>query len=93
MRDKLGQTFRGRISAVTGFGLFVELDDIYVEGLVHITALKNDYYAFDAVKHRLVGERTGKIYRLGDYMHVQVVRVDLDERKIDFEPVLSESNA
>ncbi|KTD21796.1 ribonuclease R [Legionella londiniensis] len=87
MQDKLGQTFSGRISAVTGFGLFVELDDIYVEGLVHITSLKNDYYHFDAIKHRLTGERGGRVYRLGDKMAVMVARVDLDERKIDFEPV------
>lgn len=90
MQDKLGQVFRGKISAVTGFGLFVELDDIYVEGLVHVTSLKNDYYAFDAVKHRLVGERGGHVYRLGDPMTVLVARVDLDERKIDFEPVEDE---
>lgn len=86
MQDKLGQIFEGTISAVTGFGIFVELDDIYVEGLVHVTSLKNDYYAFDAVKHRLVGERGGHTYRLGDKMTVLVARVDLDERKIDFEP-------
>ena len=92
MQDKLGQVFRGKISAVTGFGLFVELDDIYVEGLVHITSLKNDYYAFDAVKHRLVGERGGHVYRLGDKMSVLVARVDLDERKIDFEPVDDEKS-
>ena len=85
MQDKLGQVFSGKISAVTGFGIFVELDDIYVEGLVHVTSLKNDYYTFDAVKHRLVGERSGTTYRLGDKMIVLVARVDLDERKIDFE--------
>lgn len=86
MQDKLGQVFQGTISAVTGFGIFVELDEIYVEGLVHVTSLRSDYYAFDAVKHRLVGERTGHVYRLGDKMSVLVARVDLDERKIDFEP-------
>lgn len=85
MQDKLGQVFQGRISAVTGFGLFVELDDVYVEGLIHVTSLKSDYYAFDATKHRLVGERGGHIYRLGDKITVLVARVDLDERKIDFE--------
>ncbi len=84
MQDKLGQVFPGTISAVTGFGIFVELNDIYVEGLVHVTSLKNDYYAFDAVKHRLRGERTGHVYRLGDKITVLVARVDLDERKIDF---------
>lgn len=91
MRDKLGQVFQGTISAVTGFGIFVELDDIYVEGLVHVTSLKSDYYAFDAAKHRLIGERSGHVYRLGDKMSVLVARVDLDERKIDFEPVDNEA--
>lgn len=85
MQDKIGQVFTGKISAVTSFGIFVELNDIYVEGLIHVTSLKNDYYAFDAVKHRLVGERGGHTYRLGDKMTVLVARVDLDERKIDFE--------
>jgi ribonuclease R len=85
MQDKLGQVFKGRISAVTSFGIFVELDEVYVEGLVHVTSLKNDYYTFDAVKHRLIGTRGGQVYRLGDKMTVMVVRVDLDERKIDFE--------
>ncbi len=92
MQDKLGQVFPGTISAVTGFGIFVELNDIYVEGLVHVTSLKNDYYAFDAVKHRLVGERGGHVYRLGDKITVLVARVDLEERKIDFEPAESESD-
>lgn len=86
MQDKLGQVFNGRISAVTSFGIFVELDEIYVEGLVHVTSLKNDYYTFDGVKHRLIGTRGGQVYRLGDRMTVLVARVDLDERKIDFEP-------
>jgi ribonuclease R len=90
MQDKLGQVFSGRISAVTSFGIFVELDEIYVEGLVHVTSLKNDYYTFDAVKHRLMGERTHQSYRLGDKMSVLVARVDLDERKIDFEPANEE---
>lgn len=87
MQDKIGQVFTGRISAVTSFGIFVELDDIYAEGLVHVTSLKNDYYRFDASKHRLVGERGGITYRLGDKMTILVARVDLDDRKIDFEPV------
>ncbi len=91
MQDKLGQVFRGKISAVTSFGIFVELDDIYVEGLVHVTSLKNDYYTFDAARHRLVGERSGKVYHLGDKMTVLVARVDLDERKIDFELADDES--
>ncbi|MDP3705605.1 MAG: ribonuclease R [Legionellaceae bacterium] len=91
MQDKLGQVFRGKISSVTGFGIFVELDDIYVEGLIHVTSLKNDYYAFDAVKHRLVGERGGQTYCLGDKMTILVARVDLDERKIDFELATEEA--
>ncbi len=93
MQDKLGQVFKGTISAVTSFGIFVELDDIYVEGLVHITSLRSDYYAFDAVKHRLVGERGGHVYRLGDKMTVLLARVDLDERKIDFEPAEIETGS
>lgn len=92
MQDKLGEVFSGRVSAVTGFGVFVELDEIYVEGLVHVTSLKNDYYTFDAVKHRLVGERSNHVYHLGDKMRVLVARVDLDERKIDFEPVYENRN-
>lgn len=87
MQDKLGQVFQGKISSVTSFGIFVELDEIYVEGLVHVTSLRNDYYAYDPVKHRLVGERGGQVYRLGDKITVMVARVDLDERKIDFELV------
>lgn len=93
IQDKLGQVFKGRISAVTGFGIFVVLDDVYVEGLVHITALKSDYYNFDAVTHRLTGTRSGQVYRLGDTMTVLVARVDLDERKIDFEPVFEEETS
>ncbi len=85
MRDRVGETFAGIITNMTGFGLFVELKNIYVEGLVHVTALRNDYYQFDAKRHRLRGERTGIVYRLGDSIRVKVGRVDLDQRKIDFE--------
>src|SRR3990167_79672 len=85
MKDRVGETFPGVITAVTGFGLFVELKDIYVEGLVHVTALPGDYYHFDPVHHRLAGERSGRNFRLGDSVEVRVMRVDLDERKIDFE--------
>ena len=87
MLEKVGEEFDGVIVAVTSFGIFVELDEIYVQGLVHVTALRNDYYHFEPVHHRLLGERTGTIYRLGDPLRVKVVRVDLDERKIDFELV------
>ncbi|MEE9492673.1 MAG: ribonuclease R [Gammaproteobacteria bacterium] len=85
MMDKVGEAYDGVITSVTSFGVFVELRDIYVEGLVHITALNNDYYHFDPAGHRLNGERTGQVYRLSDSIRVRVMRVDLDERKIDFE--------
>ncbi len=85
MQDKLGQKFEGIISAVTGFGVFVQLEGIYAEGLVHITALKSDYYHFDPAKHALIGKRTRVTYRIGDHIRVLVARVDLDNREIDFE--------
>ncbi len=85
MQERVGEVHEGVIAGVTGFGLFVELSDIYIEGLVHVTSLKNDYYQFDAAGHRLTGERTRKVYRLGDSLRVKVVRVDLDEKKIDLE--------
>jgi ribonuclease R len=85
MMDKIGEEFPGIISAVTSFGFFVELADIYVEGLVHISNLAQDYFHFDATSHQLLGERTGIRYRLGDTVKVRVVRVDLDDKKIDFE--------
>ncbi|WP_417661732.1 ribonuclease R [Pseudomonas sp.] len=93
MKDRVGETFPGVITAVTGFGLFVELSDIYVEGLVHVTALPADYYHFDPVHHRLAGERSGRNFRLGDSVEVKVMRVDLDERKIDFEMAQSVTDA
>lgn len=83
--DRVGEEFEGVISAVTGFGLFVELSEVYVEGLVHVSSLANDYYHFDAVKHRLIGERTRRSFRLGDKLWVRVTGVNLDERKVDFE--------
>jgi len=84
MLDKVGEEFDGRISTVTGFGLFVVLDDIHVEGLIHITGLKDDYYHFDKMSHKMKGERTGKTYQLGDKISIKVAAVNLDERKIDF---------
>ena len=84
MMDKLGESFDGIISGVTSFGLFVELDEIYVEGLVHITLLDHDYFHFDPVGHRLSGERSGRVYRLGDAIRVKVAAVNLDDKKIDF---------
>jgi ribonuclease R len=85
MQEHVGESYDGIISGVTSFGLFVELNDVYIEGLVHITALKNDYYQFDATGHRLTGERTKTVYRLADKVRVKVVRVDLDDKKIDLE--------
>ena len=87
MQDKVGELYEGTISGVTSFGMFVELDGIYVEGLVHITALPVDYYHFDPVGHRLNGERQGKSYRLGNRVKVKVMRVSVDDKKIDFELV------
>ena len=84
MQDKIGECFDGVISSVTGFGLFVALDNVYVEGLVHISELPSDYFHFDATKHMLLGERSGKQYRLGDRLQVKLVRVDLETSKIDF---------
>jgi ribonuclease R len=91
MLDKIGETYAGIISSVTSFGIFVELQSIYVEGLVHVTALGNDYYRYDPARHRLIGDRTHQIYRLGDLVTVRVVQVNLDERKIDFELVQKQS--
>ena len=85
LKDRVGETFDGIVSAVVGFGLFVELKNVFVEGLIHITGLPSDYYHFQAAQHRLVGERTRQVFRLGDEVSVRVVRVSLDERKIDFE--------
>jgi ribonuclease R len=84
MKDRVGETFAGSISGVTSFGAFVALDDVYVEGLVHVSELGNDYFHFDAAKHQLMGERTRKRYRLGDRLRVGVARVDLDSSRIDF---------
>ncbi len=84
MLDKVGEEFPGVISSVTSFGIFVELTDIYVEGLIHISLLPNDYYHFDPLRHEMYGERSGVRYRLGQPIHVKVVRVDLDEGQIDF---------
>ncbi len=86
MMDKVGELFEGIITSVNSFGVFVELNDIYVDGLVHITALDNDYYHYDPVGHRLTGERTGRVIRLGDPMQIRVAKVNLDDRKIDFVP-------
>ncbi|HUF20713.1 MAG TPA: ribonuclease R, partial [Burkholderiales bacterium] len=85
MEQHVGETFTGRVSGVTSFGLFVELDRIFVSGLIHITALPNDYYHFDPVLHRLTGERGGKVFQLAQKVSVKLMAVNADDRKIDFE--------
>ena len=84
MQDRVGETFDGTISGVTHFGLFVTLDGLNVDGLVHVTELGNDYFHFDAVHHAMNGERSGKSYRLADRIRIKVARVDLEATKIDF---------
>jgi ribonuclease R len=84
MADKLGEAFSGYVTGVQAFGLFVELDEIYVQGLVHVSSMTDDYYRFDERAHMLKGENTGNVYRLGDRVKVQVAAVKLEERKIDF---------
>ena len=84
MQDKVGEVFSGTVAGVTSFGLFVALDEVYVEGLLHVTDLGNDYFIHDKARHEMVGERTGVRYRLGDRMTVKVVRVDMETSRIDF---------
>ena len=84
MQDQVGETFTGVISSVTGFGFFVRLTDLFIDGLVHVSTLDNDYYRFDAIGQRLIGESGGRTYRLGDTVEVRVEAVHMDERKIDF---------
>ena len=84
MADKLGEVFSGYITGVQAFGLFVELDEIYVQGLVHVSSMIDDYYLFNEKAHTLKGENTRKVYRLGDKVEVQLVRVDLERRQLDF---------
>ena len=84
MRDRVGEVFMGSVAGVAAFGAFVALDDIYVEGLVHISDLGKDYFKYDAGKHELMGERTRQRYRLGDRMRVKIGKVDLNSARIDF---------
>jgi ribonuclease R len=83
MKDKLGESFTGVVSGVTPFGIFVQLDQLFVEGLVHVTELGQDYFQYDEARHELRGERTGQVYQLTTRVTVQVARVDLESRKID----------
>jgi ribonuclease R len=84
MREHLGEEYAGTVSAAVSFGLFVTLDELHVEGLVHITELGGEYYRFDEVRQELRGERTGIRFAVGSRLRIQVSRVDLDGRKIDF---------
>jgi ribonuclease R len=92
MKDRIGETFEGTISGVTGFGVFVTLDGMNVDGLVHISELGRDYFHFDQVRHALVGERSGRVFQLAGRMRVRVVRVDLETTKIDFVPADAEAS-
>jgi ribonuclease R len=84
MKDKVGDVFDGVISGVTAFGFFVELKDIFVEGLVRVTSLHDDYYHYHEERYCLVGERTHKTFKIGDEVKVRVDRVDIERRHIDF---------
>ena len=84
MKERIGEEFTGTISAVTAFGIFVALDEVYVEGLVHVSELGADYFQFDPIKHQMLGERSGERFRLGDRARVRLVRADLESNKIDF---------
>jgi ribonuclease R len=84
MTDKLGEVYKGYVTGVQAFGLFVELEEIYVQGLVHVSSMTDDYYRFDERAHALKGENTRQAYRLGDEVEVQLVRVDLERRQLDF---------
>lgn len=86
MQDRVNEVFDGTISGVTGFGVFVALDSVYVEGMIHISELGSDYFQFDQARHLLMGERTHKRYRLGDRLKVKLVRVDLETSRLDFVP-------
>jgi ribonuclease R len=84
MRDRIGEEFDGTIASVVPFGVFVALDEVYVEGLVHVSELGEDYFQFDSTKHQMLGERSGQRYRLGDRLRVRLVRADLESGRIDF---------
>jgi ribonuclease R len=85
MAGKVGEIYQGFITTVVPFGLFIELKDVYVEGLVHVTQLGQDYFVYDQARQRMVGERTRVIYQLGDTVEVKLVRVDLDANRIDLQ--------
>jgi ribonuclease R len=83
MADKVGDEFEGYITGVSAFGLYLELVEHFVEGMVHVSTMADDYYRFVERAHLLRGEKTGRVYRLGDRVTVQVIRVDIERRQID----------
>ncbi|MCG8707372.1 ribonuclease R [Brenneria sp. 4F2] len=89
MQDHVGEVFTGIIASVTGFGFFVRLNDLFIDGLVHVSSLDNDYYRYDNIGQRLIGESRGQVYRLGDEVEIRVEAVHMDERNIDFALVSS----
>jgi ribonuclease R len=93
MRDRIGDEYNGTVSAVTSFGMFVAIDEIFIEGLVHVSELGQDYFHYDQAKHMMLGERTGKKYRLGDRVRIKVMRADIETSKIDFSLVEQENSA
>ena len=93
MQDRVGEVFDGTISGVTAFGAFVTLDQVYVEGLVHISELGSDYFHYDPIRHCLLGERTKQQYRVGDRLRVKLVRADLESNRIDFVPASATDEA
>ena len=93
MRDHIGEEYNGTVSAVTSFGIFVALDEIFTEGLVHVSELGQDYFHYDQGKHWMLGERTGKRYRLGDRVRIKVMRADIETSKVDFSLVEQDTSA
>ena len=85
--DRVGDEFDGTVTAVTAFGMFVQLDEVHSDGLVHVSSLGDDFYHFDPVRHSLTGQRAGRRFQLGDRVRVRISEVNLDERKIDLELV------
>ena len=86
MVDRVGETYDGVVTGVTNFGIFVQISELMIDGLVHVTNLPNDYYHYDAGRQQMTGERTGRTFGLGEPMKVIVQRVDMETRRIDFRP-------
>jgi len=84
MMDKIGEQYTGFITGVTSFGIFVELEDMFVEGLVHVTSMKDDYYIYHEKKHSIIGEHKRKVYRIGDQVKIAVENISIEKRQIDF---------